>query len=88
MPAPNDGSLVAIAKKDLSGPDVYSLFAADMSPLGIAVIRKMMISLAMRQHCADSTRVKVEWNESFNRWEIKEVNVSAAACESSKFNKM
>lgn len=86
LPA-NDGSLVAIAKKDISGPDVYSLFAADMSPLGIAVIRKMMVSLAMRQHCLESTRVKVEWNDSFNRWEIKEVNVAAGPSESGKFNK-
>lgn len=74
--SPSDGSLVAVAKKDPTGPDVYSLFTADAKPLGIAVIRKMALSHAMRTHCTEKTTVRVEWNSSFDRWEILDVNVA------------
>jgi hypothetical protein len=87
LASPNDGSLVAIAKKDLSGPDVYTLFTADMKSLGIAVIRKMAISHAMRAQTTDATRVRVEWNTSFDRWEIHDVNVAAGASPQADFTK-
>jgi hypothetical protein len=86
LPSANDGSLIAVAKKDLSGPDVYALYSSDGKSLGIAVIRKMMISLEMRKHTAD-IRVRVVWNSSFDRWEIVDVNVSAAASASTAFKK-
>ena len=82
---PCGDSLVANAKKGDSGPDVYTLFSVDGVNLGIAVIRKMTLSLAMRTHCQDSTRVRVEWNSSFDRWEILDVNVSQGACNASSF---
>jgi len=83
----SDGSLVAIAKKDLTGPDVYSLFTADAKPLGIAVIRKMALSHAMRTHCTEKTLVRVEWNSSFDRWEILDVNLSISPSPHSDFTK-
>ena len=82
-----DGALIAIAKREPVGPDVYSLFSSDNQSLGIAVIRKMMLSLALRTHCSEQTKVKVEWNTSFDRWEITEVNVSASATPFSAFTK-
>lgn len=85
LPQPNDGSLIAVAKKDMGGPDVYSLFAAEMVPLGIAVIRKLTISHAMRKYCVDKTFVKVEWNSSFDRWEIVDVNISNSPSPAAAF---
>jgi hypothetical protein len=84
LPTAGDGSLVAIAKKDLSGPDVYALSSADGKHLSIAVIRKMQISLEMRKY-TEPVRVRVEWNSSFDRWEILDVNVSSAASPASAF---
>ena len=88
LPQHNDGSLVAVAKKEPTGPDVYSLFSAENTPLGIAVIRKMMLSLAMRTHCVEKVHVKVEWNSSFDRWEIVDVNVARNPSPTSAFKKM
>ena len=84
LPSADDGSLIALAKKDLSGPDVYTLWSSDGKQLGIAVIRKMVISLEMRKH-PESVRVRVTWNSSFDRWEITDVDVSAATCAFSAF---
>jgi len=83
----SDGSTIAIAKREPVGPDVYSLFTSDNQSLGLAVIRKMMLSLAMRTHCLEQTKVKVEWNNSFDRWEIIEVNVSSSPSPFSSFKK-
>jgi len=83
----NDGSIIAIAKREPVGPDVYSLFSSDNQSIGLAVIRKMMLSLAMRTHCVEQTKVKVEWNSSFDRWEIIEVNVSGSPSPFSSFKK-
>ena len=85
LPTAGNGALVAIAKKDLSGPDVYALSSADGKHLSIAVIRKMQISLEMRKH-AEPVHVRVEWNSSFDRWEILDVNVSEAASPASAFS--
>ena len=82
-----DGAIIAVARREPVGPDVYSLYSSDNQLFGLAVIRKMMLSLAMRTHCVEQTKVKVEWNNSFDRWEITEVNVSATASPSSAFIK-
>ena len=82
-----EGSIIALAKREPAGPDVYSLFTAENENMGLAVIRKMMLSLAMRTHCAEKIKVKVEWNSSFDRWEIIEVNVAASVSPKSAFIK-
>jgi hypothetical protein len=82
-----EGSIIALAKREPVGPDVYSLYTAENEDIGIAVIRKMMLSLAMRTHCIEKTKVKVEWNSSFDRWEITEVNVAASVSPKSAFIK-
>lgn len=84
LPQENDGSLIALAKKE-TGPDVYGLYSSESTPLGLAVIRKMALSLAMRTHCQEKTRVRVIWNTSFERWEIVDVNVNRALCPMSAF---
>jgi len=83
----DNGAIIALAKREPVGPDVYSLFSLDNQPMGLAVIRKMMLSLAMRTHCIEKTKVKVIWNSSFDRWEITEVNVAASVSPSSAFIK-
>jgi hypothetical protein len=85
----NDGSLIAVAKKE-TGPDVYSLYSSESKSLGIAVIRKMALSLAMRKYCQEApSRVRVEWCPAFDRWEILDVNVNRNVSPSSAFdNKM
>jgi hypothetical protein len=86
LPQENDGSLIAVAKKE-SGPDVYSLYTAESKPLGLAVIRKMVLSLAMRQHCqGEPIRVRVEWCSAFDRWEILDVNVKRNASPEAAFS--
>ena len=86
LPQENDGSLIAVAKKE-SGPDVYSLYTSESKPLGLAVIRKMVISLAMRQHCqGEPIRVRVEWCPTFERWEILDVNVNRNTSPEVAFN--
>lgn len=88
LPQENDGSLIAVAKKE-SGPDVYSLYTAESKPLGLAVIRKMVLSLSMRQHCqGEPIRVRVEWCSAFDRWEILDVNVKRTTSPESAFNKI
>ena len=85
LPNEGDGSLIAVAKKE-TGPDVYSLYSAESKPLGIAVIRKMAISLAMRKYCQEQpTRVRVEWCQSFDRWEILDVNVNRSTSTTAAF---
>lgn len=86
LPQENDGSLIAVAKKE-TGPDVYSLYTAESKPLGLAVIRKMVLSLAMRQHCqGEPIRVRVEWCPAFDRWEILDVNVKRVVSPEAAFS--
>lgn len=83
----SDGSMIAIAKRD--GTETYSLYSFEKEPLDppLAVVRKMNLSLALRTHCIEQTKVKVEWNTSFGRWEITDVNVSLPVSPKSAFIK-
>jgi hypothetical protein len=73
-----------IAKKEL-GPDVFSVWRVhptdgpspkgDDERLGLALIRTLAISRAMRLNQAEdgSTNVRAEYNKQFDKWEIQEV---------------
>jgi hypothetical protein len=88
LPCATDGSLIALARKvPEAGPDVYTLYDSNKGSLGQALIRKMTISLAMRSLCTDSVNVKVEWNSSFDKWEIADVDVRLQLSEPSAFTK-
>ena len=88
LPNASDGSLIALAKKVAeAGPDVYNLYNAKMGLLGPALIRKMAISLAMRTLCVSSVNVKVEWNTSFDKWEIVDVDVRLQLSDPDSFIK-
>jgi hypothetical protein len=47
----------------------------------------MALSLALRTHCVEQVNVKVEWNTSFDRWEIIDVNVNQPVSALSSFIK-
>jgi hypothetical protein len=83
----SEGAMIALARRETAGPDVYTLYSAENTNLGIAVIRTMVLSLAMRKHCLEKTKVKVVWNSSFDKWEITEVNVAATVTSDSAFIK-
>jgi hypothetical protein len=87
LPNSSDDSIIAIAKRD--GTETYLLYSFEREPLDppLAVVRKMTLSLALRTHCIEQTKVKVEWNTSFDRWEIIDVNVSLPVSPTSAFIK-
>jgi hypothetical protein len=88
LPQENDGSTIALAKKE-AGPDVYMLYSAEGKNLGLAVIKKMALSLAMRACKDQPTKVRVEWCKAFNKWEILDVNINRAVSSDAAFsNKM
>jgi hypothetical protein len=61
------------AKKESSiGPDVYSLWKGE-ERLGLALIRTLDISRALRLANLDEMNVEVEWNKQFEKWEIKSI---------------
>ena len=61
-----------IAKKEL-GPDVFSVWR-ESERLGLALIRTLAISRAMRLNHADTgVKVRAEYNKQFDKWEIQEV---------------
>jgi len=59
------------AKKETSmGPDVYSLWKGE-ERLGIALVRTLEISRALRLANQEEVQVNAEWNKQFDKWEIK-----------------
>jgi len=61
------------AKKETAiGPDVYSLWKGE-ERLGIALVRTLEISRALRLAKHPEIRVHAEWSKQFEKWEIKGV---------------
>jgi hypothetical protein len=69
--------LIATIEKDtsLNLPDSYVLYAAGHKLIGAASVRKLTISLALRSAIISTTpiTVRVEYNESFKKYEVVEV---------------
>jgi len=60
-----------LAKREVSiGPDVYSLWKGD-ERLGLALVRTLEISRALRLANQEELKVDAEWNKQFDKWEIK-----------------
>jgi hypothetical protein len=64
-----------VAKRDASGPDVFQLWRGSES-LGMALIRTMAISKALRIAKGEEISVEVTFNGKFNKWEIINVTPS------------
>jgi hypothetical protein len=75
--------LVAVAEKDttLNLPDSYVLYAEGHKLIGPAAVRKLTISLALRAAIAlgATISVRVEYNETFKKYEVVEVLDSSQA---------
>jgi hypothetical protein len=70
-------SLVAIATRE-NGPDQWVLTSADGVSLGRALIRTMAVSSQLRSFASGTTRVDVEWNATFGKWEIRGLTTAPA----------
>ena len=70
-------SLIAQIEKDtiLNLPDSYILFAKDKKQIGSPALKKLTISLALRSAFMSATfcKVRVEFNETFKKYEVVEV---------------
>jgi hypothetical protein len=69
VPTLDAGPLIAIATRD-SGPEQWTLAAAEGTSLGRALIRRLTVSQALRSAKSNTVRVVVEWSGNFNKWEI------------------
>jgi hypothetical protein len=58
-------------KKDM-GPDVYSIWKGE-ERLGLALVRTLAISRALRLADIDNVTVTADYNKQFDKWEIKTV---------------
>jgi len=63
------GSMVA-RRETLLGPDVFSVWR-DGEKLGLALVRTLAISKALRLAKEDSIGIKAIWNKQFEKWEIQ-----------------
>jgi hypothetical protein len=60
-----------VAKREtLLGPDVFSVWR-DGEKLGLALVRTLAISKALRLAKEDSIGIKAIWNKQFEKWEIQ-----------------
>ena len=66
----HEGPLTAVATRDTTGPDQWTLSTSDGVSLGRGLIRKLCISSDLREIKGPSTRVHVAWIAVFNKWEI------------------
>lgn len=78
VPKLDGGPLIAIATRE-AGPDQWALTSADGVSLGKALIRTLAVSSALRSMKSPVTRVEVAWNSSFQKWEVREINMGLAS---------
>jgi hypothetical protein len=83
-PTLDTGPLVAVATRDV-GPEQWILSAGDGTSLGRALIRTLAISAPLRSLKSSTTRVEVEWNPVFTKWEVKALSESLATVSGAKF---
>lgn len=69
---PPVSSKIILAKRDISGPDVFQLWRGTEA-LGMALIRTMAVSKAMRLHKGEDIPVEAIFNGKFKKWEIMSV---------------
>ena len=77
------GPLVAIATRQ-SGPEQWACASADGKQLGRLLVRTLAVSAELRAVKGNTTRVEVEWNAAFSKWEVKRLSTALAA-HSSRF---
>jgi hypothetical protein len=70
----NDTTTLLTAKQEASmGPDVYSIWRGE-ERLGLALVRTLAISRALRGAKQESIPVDCVWNKQFEKWEIQTIS--------------
>ncbi len=59
-----------VKRESLVGPDIFSVWSEKQERLGIAYIRSLKTSKALRLHPVNEFLVKTQWNKMFERHEI------------------
>jgi hypothetical protein len=72
VPTPVKASAYCAKKEPGMGPDVYSIWNGE-ERLGIALVRTLEISRALRLANKEQINVQAEWNKQFDKWEIKNI---------------
>ena len=69
MVSPDAAGFVA-KRETLLGPDVFSVWRGG-EKVGLALVRTLAISKALRLAKEDSIKVNATWNKQFDKWEIQ-----------------
>ena len=72
------GAVIAIGTKG-AGPDQWNLTSSDGVSYGMALIRKLAISTALRAITTGVVRMEVEWVPGFNKWEVRGLSTEHAS---------
>jgi hypothetical protein len=78
------GPLIAIATRE-PGPEQWALTSSDGVSLGRALIRTLSVSDQLRSSKANTQRLEVVWNSTFQKWEVKGIATTSVAVHSTKF---
>jgi hypothetical protein len=70
---PGEGSAFMAKQEASMGPDVYSIWRAT-ERLGLALVRTLAISRALRGVKQETIPVQCVWNKQFEKWEITQIS--------------
>ena len=71
-PAPAAAEGLVAKKEALLGPDVYSVWRGT-EKVGLALVRTLAISRALRVCTTEVIRIDAIWNKQFDKWEITSI---------------
>jgi len=72
IPSSNAAEGLVAKKEALLGPDVYSVWRGP-EKLGLALVRTLAISRALRVCTSEVIRIEAVWNKQFDKWEITSI---------------
>ena len=67
----SEASLVA-KRETAMGPDVFSVWRGE-EKLGLALVRTLAISRALRTASGTTIPIEAVWNKGFDKWEIVKI---------------
>jgi len=71
QPVKSEASLVA-KRETAMGPDVFSVWRGE-EKLGLALVRTLAISRALRTAAGTTIPIEAVWNKGFDKWEIVKI---------------
>jgi len=73
IPVPAAGNTSLVAKRETTmGPDVFSVWRGE-EKLGLALVRTLAISRALRTAAGATIPIEAVWNKGFDKWEITKI---------------